>query len=682
VVVVKPATRHDDEFRVARRSRLHRSLPRLIAFYAAVLLVPVLLLGLLLGASYRAEARQRGLAEGRSEARLVAQTAVDPALDGRPLSDGISPEEKVDLQRLVRHDVKSHDILRLRLRDLSGQVVFSDDGSGFGVKPEDEALEAARGQVVERLTPLNSDDNDRGATGPESVEIYVPLTAGDHNQRVGVLELYLPYAPINADVNAGLHTLYLYLALGLAALYLVLFAISISVSQRLRYEVRLNKFLAEHDALTNLPNRSLFHRRAERAIKRAARRKERVTLAIIDLDRFKEINDALGHQNGDQLLVELAKRLETNLRPKDTIARLGGDEFGVILTGDIHPETHLSQLRDLIELEVQVSGLPVSIESSIGFAIAPEDGLEVDELMQRADVAMYLAKSEHAGVARYDRALDNYDAANLGLIAELRRAISEDELVLHYQPKARVSDGRIDALEALVRWQHPTLGLLQPDRFIPLAEPTDLIERLTEWVLARALTDIRDLGPNMEHVAVAVNVSARSLSRPDFAERVIDTLDVLGVEHHRLIVEITETALLVDPPRAAIVLAELAAAGVSVSIDDFGVGQTSLGYLSSLPLEELKIDRSFVADITTNGAHMAIVRSIVDLGHNLGFRVVAEGVETNEVLGALGDTQCDLAQGFLIARPMALANLIAWSSDLEAASAHASGGYTHHVPAT
>ncbi len=680
-VSFKPRTRHDDEFRVARRSRFHRSLPRLLAFYAAILLVPVLLLGLLLGASYRAEARvERGLAEGRSEALLVAETAVEPALDGRPLSDGISANENADLKRLVRHVITNHDVLRLRLRNLSGQVVFSDDGSGFGQKPEDEALDAARGSVVERLTHLNSDDNDRGAVGPESVEIYVPLSAGDHNQRVGVLELYLPYAPINADVNAGLHTLYLYLALGLAALYLILFAISISVSQRLRHEVRLNEFLAEHDALTDLPNRSLFHRRAERAIRRASRRKESVTLAIIDLDRFKEINDALGHQNGDRLLVELATRLEANRRPKDTIARLGGDEFGVILTGDVHPETVLDQLRELIELEVQVSGLPVSIESSIGFAVAPEDGLDVDELMQRADVAMYAAKSEHAGVARYDQALDNYDAANLGLIAELRRAISEDELVLHYQPKARVSDGRIDALEALVRWQHPKLGLLPPDRFVPLAEPTDLIERLTEWVLARAVTDIRDLGPNMEHVAVAVNVSARSLGRPDFARARHRHIGRLGCRASSLDRRDHRDRPPRRPPRAAAVLAELAAAGVSVSIDDFGVGQTSLGYLSPCLCEELKIDRSFVADITTNPAHMAIVRSIVDLGHNLGFRVVAEGVETDEVLGALGDTQCDLAQGFLIPRPMALAKLIAWSCDLEAASPHVSAGYTHRVP--
>jgi diguanylate cyclase (GGDEF)-like protein len=354
----KPWTRYDDELGMADQSRIHRSLPRLFAFYAAILLVPVLLLGLLLGASYRAEARQRGLAEGRSEALLVAQTAVEPVLDGRPLNEGISPSEKADLQRLVKHAVGNHDILRLRLRNLAGEVVFSDDGSGFRQKPEDEALDASRGAVVERLTPLNSDDNDTGAAGPESVEIYMPLTAGTDNQRVGVLELYLPYGPINADVSAGLHSLYLYLALGLAALYLVLFAISVSVSQRLRQQVRLNKFLAEHDALTNLPNRSLFHRRAARAIRRASRHGASITLAIVDLDRFKEINDALGHQNGDRLLVELAKRLEANTRPQDTIARLGGDEFGVVLTGDGDPETILRHLRDLNRIKRRICRCP------------------------------------------------------------------------------------------------------------------------------------------------------------------------------------------------------------------------------------------------------------------------------------------------------------------------------------
>ncbi len=665
---IKPGIQLDDYIPVDKgaRGRQGRSPSTLLAIYACVILVPVLLLGVVLGFSYRAEARQRGLAQGRSEALLVAQTAVQPVLDGRPLSQGLSATETADLKRLVDHAVRSHDILRLRLRNLAGQVVFSDDGSGFGEKPEDEALDAAKGKIVERLTRLNTDDNDRGAEGPESVEIYLPLTAQSQNRVIGVLELYLPYGPIDADVSAGLHSLYMDLALGLAAFYLVLSAIALSVSRGLRRQVRLNQFQADHDPLTGLPNRSLFLRRAQWAVSRASRKQRPVTLAIVDLDRFKEVNDALGHHNGDELLTQIARRLEAHASRGDVVARLGGDEFGILLTGEDHPEDALRRLRDVIQLEVQISGLPVSIDSSIGFVICPNDGSDVGQLMQRADVAMYIAKSEHTGVARYDPDLDHYDAADLGLVAELRRAISEDELVLYYQPKASIVDGSVHAVEALVRWQHPTKGLLPPGRFIPLAEQTDLIERLTAWVLGKAAKDLREGGQRMANVSVAINVSARSLGRSDFASRVIDALDIVGVDHARLVVEITETALLSDPHRAIEVLSELSAAGIGVSLDDFGVGQTSLGYLSTLPLDELKIDRIFVADLPVNPAHSAIVRSIVELGHNLGFVVIGEGVETDDVLEALRQTGCDLVQGMLIASPMPLSALLTWLSEREA----------------
>ena len=300
--------------------------------------------------------------------------------------------------------------------------------------------------------------------------------------------------------------------------------------------------------------------------------------------------------------------------------------------------------------------------------VAPDDGVEVDDLLQYADVAMYMAKSQHAGVLRYDAAQDHYDAANLGLIAALRHAIDDGELLLHYQPKTTTSDGRVEAVEALVRWQHPELGLLYPDRFIPLVEQTDLIDKLTRWVLATALTDIRELGETWGDVSVAVNVSARSLSRERFAGQIIDVLATVGVAPQRLIVEITETALLTDPARAAAVLAELDAVGVRVSLDDFGIGQTSLAYLSSLPVHELKIDKSFVIDMLANPAHAAIVRSIVDLGHNLSLRVVGEGVETSEVLATLRATGCDLAQGFLLARPMPVDKLRAWLAAAPSAS--------------
>jgi EAL domain-containing protein (putative c-di-GMP-specific phosphodiesterase class I) len=298
----------------------------------------------------------------------------------------------------------------------------------------------------------------------------------------------------------------------------------------------------------------------------------------------------------------------------------------------------------------------------VGFVVVPEDGTDVDDLLQHADVAMYLAKSQHTGVVHYEPENDHYDATNLELIANLRHAIDANELVLHYQPKASLDDGRVEAVEALVRWEHPSLGFLYPDRFIPLAEQTDLIDRLTEWVLTTALTDIRDLGEGFGDVAVSVNVSARTLGRARFAQQVIKVLDAVGVAPERLMIEITETALLTDPPRASAVLAELDAVGVSVSLDDFGIGQTSLGYLSSIPVHELKIDKSFVSDMLGNPAHAAIVRSIVDLGHNLELRVVGEGVETDAVLDTLREAGCDMAQGFLLARPMPAMQLRRWLS--------------------
>jgi predicted signal transduction protein with EAL and GGDEF domain len=339
---------------------------------------------------------------------------------------------------------------------------------------------------------------------------------------------------------------------------------------------------------------------------------------------------------------------------------LGGDEFGVILRDLRDPTAELTALRSVIDGEVEVSGLPLSLEASIGYVIAPFDGVEVDELLQHADVAMYMAKSKHLGIVRYDSRHDHYDASKLELVAQLRHAIDDGQLVLHYQPKVSLIDGRVHAIEALVRWNHPTHGLLYPDSFLPLAEQTDLIDKLTDWVLARALVETHHLRLEDEAIAVAVNVSARNLSSPDFANVVIGTLRRLGMPAERLIIEITETSLLADPDRAATALAKLSDFGVRISLDDFGSGQTSLGYLSALPIHELKIDKSFVTDMLVNPAHAAIVRSIVDLGHNLSLSVVGEGVETEATLTMLRRSGCDIAQGFLMARPMPVTRLPEW----------------------
>lgn len=652
--------------RVREKTRPRESQLAMFTTFAVVMLVAVLVIGVVLALSYRADANRRGLAEGRAEAVLMAQTAIGPLLDGRPLSQGLSSAEQSSMHHLVSTAIRSHHVLRLRIRDLSGTIVFSNDGSGLHQSANsgnrDELQRAASGLIVARLTRLNA-DNAHGPFGPAVVEVYLPLRAGSLDHQVGILEAYLPYTPIRLDVNAGLHSLYQNLAVGLGALYLILFAISYVVGRKLRRQVKISAYLAEHDVLTDLPNRMLFHRRAKAALQRDQLNGRKTTIAIIDLDRFKEINDTLGHYNGDLLLSALSQVITTFLNDPNALARMGGDEFGILLSNVDEPEIVLRELREAIEHEITIAGLPLTVEASIGYATAPDHGSDVDDLLQLADVAMYVAKAHHRGVVCYDASQNHYDASNLALMAELRQAIDSDQLVLHYQPKTRIDDGRIVAVEALVRWQHPTQGLLYPDRFIPLAEQTDLIDRLTEWVIRNALGDLRRFGPDADELTLAVNISARNLGRTGFAERVVTALTDAGVAPIRLIVEVTETALMTDPIRAAFVLQDLDGAGVRVSIDDFGVGQTSLGYLSALPIYELKIDRSFITDMMHNRSHAAIVQSIVELGHNLGFLVVGEGVETDDVLTNLAATGCDVAQGYLFARPMPKERLTTWLSD-------------------
>jgi diguanylate cyclase (GGDEF)-like protein len=408
--------------------------------------------------------------------------------------------------------------------------------------------------------------------------------------------------------------------------------------------------LAEHDILTGLPNRVLFHRRAQEALHTGD-----ATFAVINLDDFKDVNDSLGHRSGDLVLTEIADRLSVWSPPGATIARLGGDEFGIIIPGTADPEDALKRARARIVDEVAAGELRLSVEASVGYVVSAEGDRDVDLLLQRADVAMELAKTDHAGVAKYDPARDHFDADNLSVLTELRRAVDGGQLVLHYQPKVTIADGRVEAVEALVRWQHPQRGLLGPDQFIGLAERTDVIDDLTRWVLQQALADTAGFG-----VTVAVNVSARNLVRVDFAQQVVDILSAAEAHPSRLLLEMTETAVLVDPARAAATLTTLAAIGVRSSLDDFGQGQTSLSYLPMLPLYELKIDKEFVAGLTLDPAHAAIVGSIVSLGHHLGLSVTAEGVETDEVLAALSLLGCDVAQGFLLARPMPAGALRVW----------------------
>jgi diguanylate cyclase len=627
---------------------------------AVIMLVPVLLIGLVLGGSYRSEATRRGLIQGRDEAVLMAQSAIEPFLNGQPLSKGLTPKELTRMRTLATDVVRSGSVQRLRLRDLQGNVIFSDDGSGFHDAIEDEALDAAHGHMVVHLTHLNSDSNDRGKVKGLSVEVYLPLYVGSATNRVGVLEIYLPYTPIRRDVNAGIDMLYRNLAIGLALLYLILLGISLWVSRRLRRQVKVNTYLSEHDTLTDLPNREFFLRMVSGELASARRHQRPTTIAIIDLDRFKDVNDTLGHHNGDLLLTMIGDRLRAHLRAPDALARFGGDEFAVVLSDLGEPTDVLTRLREVIQGELEVGGLPLSIEASIGFVVAPHDGSSVDELLRRADMAMNVAKTSRTSVVRYNATQNQFDASKLTLVTELRHAIASDQLVLHYQPKIVAGTEVVNGVEALVRWQHPTLGLLYPDRFIPLVEQTDLIDELTDWVLRRALADLSTFGPRAETLQMSVNVSTRNLGRAEFAGQVAQHLADAGVDPTRLTVEVTETSLMADPERSVASLLEMSHAGVRISIDDFGSGQTSLSLLANLPIAELKIDRSFIEDIHAHPAHAAIVRSMVELGHQLDLVVVAEGVETSDELRAVVSTGCNLVQGYFYARPMPGDQLSAW----------------------
>jgi diguanylate cyclase (GGDEF)-like protein len=625
---------------------------RLFAVYAAASLLPVLLLGLGLLVLLHGQADRQGLAEGRAQAALIARSSLGPLLHGDDLRRGLTEPERAALQRSVRRAVQDGELLRVRLRDLDGRIVFADDGSDGG--PDDEALDAAHGDTVASLTRLNADEHDVGPAGPRVVEVYEPLAASSTGQRIGVLELYLPYAPIAARIAHAQRVVSLAIGGGVLLLWLVLLGVSASVTRRLRGQLRLNAFLASHDTLTGLPNRAAFTEHAARWTA-AATPELPTAIALVDLDRFQEVNDALGHRVGDELLNVLADRLTTHLRDGDEVARLGGDEFGIVL-----PAVHgpgevvevLSRIRGVLAEPLRIDGLPLAVEASVGFALAPDDGTDVDTLVRRADVAMYAAKRQHLAVVHYQREHDHYDPAALTLVAELGTAIAQDQLVLHYQPKIDLAGGAVAAVEALVRWEHPTRGLLYPDAFIPAAEQTELIEDLTRWALRTAARALPELDPAGE-VGVAINVSARSLVRPDFADEVLALLGETGTDPGRIILEITETALLADPPRAARTLTRLHAAGVRISIDDFGAGQTSLGYLATLPISELKIDKAFVLRMPADDRNAAIVRSVIELGHSLGLHVTAEGVETADVLHRLGEFGCDTAQGYLFSRPVA-----------------------------
>jgi diguanylate cyclase (GGDEF)-like protein len=420
---------------------------------------------------------------------------------------------------------------------------------------------------------------------------------------------------------------------------------------------------ALHDALTDLPNRTLFQQRLETALVEARRDGSVLGLLLLDLDRFKDVNDTLGHPAGDSLLEVVARRLVSAVRPGDTVARLGGDEFAVLLPDIDHPTDAIEvagRIKQALAEPFRLEGLLMDVDVSIGVALSPVHGTESEVLMRRADVAMYVAKGEQTGIEVYDVSRDPNSPARLGTATALREALDLGQLELHYQPKVSLADGTVVGVEALVRWRHPERGLVPPDDFIPLAERTGLVHRVTAYVLRAALSQVALWWDDGIRVPVAVNVSMRDLQETDLAGLVAAELDAHGLPSSCLVLELTESVLAHDPGRAVATLRELADLGVLSSLDDFGTGYSSLVLLERLPVAEIKIDRSFVRRLDEPGADSAMVRSIVGFAHGLGLAVVAEGVETSLSWKALRDMGCDVAQGYRVARPMPSAQATQW----------------------
>jgi len=436
--------------------------------------------------------------------------------------------------------------------------------------------------------------------------------------------------------------------------------------EQLRREALERKYEALHDSLTGLPNRSLFVQQVDQMTKTISGNGPLGAVMLMDLDRFKEVNDTLGHHNGDQLLIEVASRLLSVMGPEDTVARLGGDEFAIVLPAlgsARQAEVMAGRVIDALTAPFVIEELTLEVGASIGIAFAPEHGYDAATLLQRADVAMYEAKTAKAGTVVYSIERDNYSPRRLALAGELRQAIDNDEVVVYYQPKARLSDATVTGAEALVRWRHPVHGLLSPDEFIPVVEQTGLISVLTVHVLRSALMQCamwRQMGHDL---GVAVNLAMRSLLDAELPHMVAGLLNQLGVPPGRLTLEVTESSIMADPARTITTLEKLAAMGVKISVDDFGTGYSSLAYLQRLPVHEVKVDKSFVFRMASDSNDAMIVQSIVKLGHNLNLSVVAEGVEDQISWDRLRLMSCDLAQGYYLSKPVPASEVTRWLND-------------------
>ncbi len=592
-------------------------------------------------------------------AQFLGEEILPERLRASDLARPVSPSRRQHLDRVFRRKVLLPGTVLVTLTRPDRVVTYSTDHNLIGrrVGSVERTKEALGGTVTSEVASIPHADERHGRL--KVLRSYMPVTVG---RGKGVVSIHQDYGPIARAARATLLPIAGILEVVLLLLFALLLPLLVRVTRRLRRHTERIQYQAFHDELTGLPNRLHFRTRIARELEALRRDDAHLSVLLLDLDRFKEINETLGHASGDELIEACAARLREVTPDGDMLARLGGDEFGVIgsgLTG-IEAGALAEKIHASLEAPFLVRDIPLFVEVSIGISTYPDNGVDVDALVQTADAAMYVAKDRRVGFVLYDGTLEGSTATALKLVSELRPALERKELVLHFQPQIAVRSGVVSGAEALVRWQHPERGLLQPGAFVPFVERTGASRQLSDYVLAEAAAQLRSWHERGFDLGMAVNLTMFDLLDASLPDQIADLLDKTKLDPDRLELEITESLIMGDPQRVREVVERLKVVGVRLAIDDFGTGYSSLSYLKSLPMDVIKIDRSFVMGMATNESDATIVRSTIELAHNLDLEVVAEGVEDEQALEMLAGYGCDFAQGFFIGRPCPEADF--WAS--------------------
>jgi diguanylate cyclase (GGDEF)-like protein len=626
----------------AKRAHTQHLFSRLLRGFI-VPLVPTVALGVVLASQVRHVAATRAMDDAKGSAELISRLGIQSRLSPTSLRDGLSPTSYAALDSAVRSDLLGTRVVRLKVWNAADRVVYSDlrELVGRTFPPNDGLRGALHGQVHAEVTSAQEAENIGEHGHGRLLEVYVPLTF-QHGRVDGAFELYLPYQPIANAIRHDTNRLYLLILIGVAMLYLALLRIARDDFKLRRHATR-SEYLAHHDPLTGLANRAMFR---ERVNKRLADHGPCAVL-FVDLDDFKTVNDTLGHAAGDKLLVEVANRLRNCVRADDLVARLGGDEFAVLVDTAATAQRLADRIGGALTEPVRLDDQLVSAPASVGIAVATGD-VDTETLLRSADIAMYSSKGSYQV---FQPEMLTTLLHRREVESGLRTAIDNEELRLHYQPIHDLRTGAVTGVEALLRWQHPTLGLLAPDRFLELAESTGLIVPIGRWVLREACRQAARWNDRGFALDLHVNASELELHPDDFVDSVLAILAETRLSPTQLVLEVTESQATTQNAAHVATLESLRVHGVRVALDDFGTGQSSLNRLGEFPVDVLKIDRSFVAGVGRGQAATSLTKAIVALAHALSIAVVAEGVEDDLQRSELQLLGCYAGQGYGLTRP-------------------------------